>query len=176
VIPGFVLAGGASRRMGRDKALVLLDGVPLAARVAAVLAAGGCEPVSLVGRQPELGGLGWPVVVEAEEDRHPLWGVAAALEASPAPWILICPCDLIHLLPAHVAALLAVGGSCVGWSQGRCHPLLAVVPTAFAAHARTLAAEGAGVHALTGALPPVLLPPKALFDANREEDLSDEAG
>ena len=31
--------------MGRDKATMVVDGVPMAARVAAALAAGGCEQV-----------------------------------------------------------------------------------------------------------------------------------
>ena len=80
--PGFVLAGGRSRRMGRDKALLSVAGVPMALRVARALADGGCRPVTLIGRQPALAGLGLPVLAEARPDgaRHPLWGVAAALE------------------------------------------------------------------------------------------------
>ena len=46
---GIVLAAGASQRMGFPKALLRgADGVPLAARQARLLRAGGCEPVVVV--------------------------------------------------------------------------------------------------------------------------------
>jgi molybdopterin-guanine dinucleotide biosynthesis protein A len=37
-VTGLILAGGASRRMGSDKAFLDVEGVPLIARVHAVLA------------------------------------------------------------------------------------------------------------------------------------------
>ena len=173
IVPGFVLAGGHSRRMGQDKAALLWRGVALAQRVAETLTAGGCAPVTLVGRQPALAELGYPVLAEDEEGAlHPLFGVAAALDASTGfPLILVSPCDLTQLAPEHVAALLAVGGPCVARAQGRIHPLLAVLAPSEASRARALAIRGAGAHALTGALPPVDLPPGALLDANRPSDL-----
>lgn len=46
---GIVLAAGESRRMGMPKALLRgADGVPLAAKQAALLRAGGCDPVAVV--------------------------------------------------------------------------------------------------------------------------------
>jgi molybdopterin-guanine dinucleotide biosynthesis protein A len=46
---GAVLCGGASRRMGRDKALLPLDGLPLAVRVAQALGEAGAAEVVAVG-------------------------------------------------------------------------------------------------------------------------------
>lgn len=175
---GFVLAGGRSLRMGTDKALILLDGEPLGRRLARMLAEVGCDPVWLVGRQPELRALGLPVVAEPgapEDDRHPLWGVAAALRAAaardPEGLALICPCDLTGLRPEHLRLLLARGGPCVARAGGRIHPLLALLPAALAERAETLAAEGAAAHALSAGLDPVDLPEEALHDSNRPEDL-----
>ena len=46
---GAVLTGGLSARMGRDKALLRVDGVPMAVRVATALRAGGADPVAAIG-------------------------------------------------------------------------------------------------------------------------------
>lgn len=49
---GLVLAGGASRRMGRAKATVRIDGVTMLDRVIAALRDGGCAEVLVVGGDP----------------------------------------------------------------------------------------------------------------------------
>lgn len=172
-VQAFVLAGGHSRRMGQDKALTPWRGQALAGHVAAALAAGGCAPVSLVGRQPGLAALGLPVLAEPEEGGlHPLFGVAAALDVSrESPLVLICPCDLPQLEAGHVAALLAVGAPCVARAAGRVHPLLAVLDPALAPRARALALAGGSARELCASLRPVDLPEAALLDANRPTDL-----
>jgi molybdopterin-guanine dinucleotide biosynthesis protein A len=79
-VAGAVLAGGASRRMGRTKALVPIDGVPMAARVAAALRAGGCSPVVLVGGdERELDVLGMPIVADLHPGAGPLGAIVTAL-------------------------------------------------------------------------------------------------
>ena len=72
MIPGFVLAGGRSLRMGQDKALVQLDGIALASRMAHTMSQAGCTQVTLVGRQTYLADLGWPALSETEAGHHPL--------------------------------------------------------------------------------------------------------
>lgn len=47
-ITGVVLAAGAGRRLGRPKAAVLYDGVPLVERAVSTLRAGGCDDVVVV--------------------------------------------------------------------------------------------------------------------------------
>ena len=65
---GAVLTGGRSSRMGRDKATLPVDGVPMAARVADALRRAGAEPVLAVGGdQAALEALGLTWVA----DRHP---------------------------------------------------------------------------------------------------------
>jgi molybdenum cofactor guanylyltransferase len=74
-VAGLLLTGGASRRMGTDKALLMVDGRRLADRAASMLAAV-CEPVLEVG--PGVSGL--PAVREDPPGGGPL----AALEAGSA--------------------------------------------------------------------------------------------
>ena len=48
-----LFAGGRSKRMGRDKALLEVDGIPCIARVVAALVEAGCEPIRIAVAQPE---------------------------------------------------------------------------------------------------------------------------
>ena len=157
--------------MGSDKALIELDGVALAVRVARCLQAGGCISAHLVGRQPELAQLGLPVLVDEGPDRHPLRGVAAALSHSRTDLALFAPCDLISLTPHSVGLLLDHQGPCVAQGPNGMHPLLAVLPRHYAAQALRLAQAGQPAHALVTDLPRVTLPGHELTDANRPVDL-----
>jgi molybdopterin-guanine dinucleotide biosynthesis protein A len=76
---GAILAGGYSRRMGRDKALLPWQGQPLWQRQTAVLRAAGADPVAMVRRadQSELGELCWR---DRRSDCGPLAGLEVALE------------------------------------------------------------------------------------------------
>ena len=104
---GFVLAGGRSSRMGRDKSLLELDGEALVERAGRrVLAAAG--NVTVVGDPERHGRFGWPVVTDLRPGQGPLAGIEAAL-ASPyaADWNLIVACDMPNLNPALLERLLA---------------------------------------------------------------------
>ena len=102
-----MLCGGASTRMGRDKATLAYQGVPLARRVADAL--GACVArVRLVGRAQELRELGLDVVADRHPTRAAMVGVAAALAACEASAVLVAACDLVHLDPRVVLALLAL--------------------------------------------------------------------
>ncbi|HEV7719921.1 MAG TPA: NTP transferase domain-containing protein, partial [Iamia sp.] len=104
---GAVLCGGASRRMGRDKALVPIDGVALARRVADALVAGGCVRVLAVGGDAAaLAALGLEPVLDRWPGEGPLGGLATALSATDeGDRLVLAPCDLLHP-SAVVAALL----------------------------------------------------------------------
>jgi molybdenum cofactor guanylyltransferase len=105
---GAILTGGASRRMGRDKATeVLIDGQPLAQRLAGVLAAAGAtEVISIGGRRDALAGLG----LDARPDRHPgegpLGGILTALLEAGEARVVVLACDLMALDEATVRALV----------------------------------------------------------------------
>ncbi|MFZ5481013.1 MAG: molybdenum cofactor guanylyltransferase [Myxococcota bacterium] len=116
---GNVLAGGLSSRFGSDKAVHLVDGEPMAVRVARVLAEAGLAP-RLVARAPR--GLGLPELIEPDGPRHPLWGVAAALADGDG---FFTPVDLVDLRVEQVRALLAARGRAKG------QPLLGFFPASF---------------------------------------------
>lgn len=153
--------------MGQDKALLPIDGEPLAARTARILTEAGCGAVTLVGNQPELAGLGWPVLREPDGPRHPLRGVAAALASLPGGCALFAPCDLPALTPEAIGRLLASGGPCRADGQH----LLCVLPADLAAQAAESASAGGSVRAFVADLDAIVLPESALLNANRPEDL-----
>lgn len=108
---GVVLCGGRSRRMGTDKALLPIDGVPMARRVADALHAAGAAEVLAVGGDPAaLRSSGLPVVPDEVPDGGPLPATASALRAAAHPLVLVTACDLLqpsHRAMADVVAHLA---------------------------------------------------------------------
>jgi len=105
---GAVLCGGASRRMGRDKALLSIDGVTMAARVAAALHAAGAHGVYAVGGDAVgLERVGLFVVPDDEPGAGPFPATLTALRAATAPVVLVVSCDLRDPDPAVMTATLA---------------------------------------------------------------------
>lgn len=85
--------GGASSRMGTDKAELLLEGRSFVQRIAEELIAV-TNSVTLVGKGSEKMQLNLPSVPDIYENWGALGGVHSALSASHAPWSLIVACDL----------------------------------------------------------------------------------
>lgn len=105
VFEGFVLAGGRSSRMGRDKALLPLDGSTLVEQIAArVRAAAGS--VTLIGSPDRYSGLGLPVAADLIANCGPIGGIYTALKISSAPWNLIVACDMPAVTAGFLARLL----------------------------------------------------------------------
>jgi molybdopterin-guanine dinucleotide biosynthesis protein A len=107
-----VLAGGMSRRMGTDKALIRLDpaGPTLLESVLDRIAAVADRRFIIATDRPEYAAFGVPV----EPDRYPgaaaLGGIATALEVSAGAPCLVVPCDLPFLnlsLLSHLATRAA---------------------------------------------------------------------
>lgn len=95
---GVVLCGGASSRMGTDKALLGSPGAPLAIRVADAIAGAGAGEVVLVGGNGDrLSGLGRSWVPDEVPGAGPLGGLATASRRFPGTELLVCACDLPRL-------------------------------------------------------------------------------
>jgi molybdopterin-guanine dinucleotide biosynthesis protein A len=109
---GFVLCGGGSRRMGRDKALLPISaaGEPLLVHVARVVAVA-TGSATLVGPRDRYGELGWPLVEDDPPGDGPLGGVIAALGASAAERCLIVACDMPWLSVDGLRAVLDLPSS-----------------------------------------------------------------
>ncbi|MEI7548157.1 MAG: molybdenum cofactor guanylyltransferase [Actinomycetota bacterium] len=103
-----MLCGGASARMGRDKAFVAYDGIAMVQRVSATLGAAGCDVVVAVGGDaPALTAAGLACVPDEFPGEGPLGGVITALHHLRGHRaVMVVACDLPLLTPATVAAVL----------------------------------------------------------------------
>jgi molybdenum cofactor guanylyltransferase len=125
-----ILAGGASRRMGRDKLLLEVGGVSLLRRVQDAISAL-CEDVILVGRSAApLEGVRL-IPDERSGLQGPLAGLEAGLAAARHRPVFVAAGDLPFLPTELVGALLErleQAGACVvvPFHGGRLHPLCAV--------------------------------------------------
>ena len=92
-VQGFILVGGASRRMGQDKAQLRLGPETLLERIAAELSPV-TSSVTLVGSPQAYVGHSLPTVPDVYEKWGALGGIHAALSAAKTDWIIVIACDL----------------------------------------------------------------------------------
>jgi molybdopterin-guanine dinucleotide biosynthesis protein A len=92
-IEGFILAGGASSRMGADKSTLTFDGETFVARIARALASVASR-VSVVSARENQCDAGLPIVRDVYAGAGALGGLHAALAACRAPWAAVVSCDL----------------------------------------------------------------------------------
>lgn len=100
-----LLIGGASSRMGRDKAKIEYDGVPAATRLSRLLG-GLFEEVLIVGGDPPQGAVGRRVP-DVPGPQCALRGIVSALAAARAERVLVLATDLPCVTPDLLLALVA---------------------------------------------------------------------
>lgn len=127
---GFILAGGASSRMGADKAALRLGGETFVGRIAGALRAV-APRVRVVSSRHAGEAWGLPVVSDVFESRGALGGLHAALAHAEAPRVVVVSCDLPFVtgeLFARLVGLAAPEFEAVAPVQrdGRPQPLCAV--------------------------------------------------
>ena len=149
-----VLIGGASTRMGADKAQLPFAGAPAATRASRLLASLFGD-VALVGAAPPGDAIGRSVD-DGTGERCALRGVAAALAAASTDRVLVVATDLVLLTPELVLGLVAWPEADVVLPRidGLIEPLCALWRRApVLERARTqLAAERFALHALVAQL------------------------
>ncbi|MGK2319851.1 molybdenum cofactor guanylyltransferase [Gordonia rhizosphera] len=155
-LAGIVLAGGRSRRMGRDKAGIDWEGEPMLARVVRVVGER-CRPVLVVASEDSaayraLHGTGGPEaqwVTDEEPGTGPLGGLAVGLAqaaAAGARWAFVCATDM-PLISAELIDELRRGvtssvQAVIAHDMGRDHPMAALYRTDASEVIAGLAAQG----------------------------------
>jgi molybdopterin-guanine dinucleotide biosynthesis protein A len=142
---GFVMAGGRSRRMGRDKALLPWGAGTLLDHAIARLGVVCAEVRVLSGSEPRYGDRGRPVDLDAIPDAGPLAGLAAALAAAAPRPALLLGVDMPFATPEllrHLCGALPGWDAVVPASDAGPEPLCAAYATACLEPVRAALAAG----------------------------------
>ena len=142
---GAVLAGGKSSRMGRNKALLRIDGEPLWQRQLHVLKEAGASPVWLV-QAPGQRALTRGVLRDTVRNAGPLAGLHAVLAQCRSGHIAVLAVDLPYIEPAWFARLVklcAPGIGAVARTRDGYEPLAAIYPCEALAEAEGRLNKGA---------------------------------
>jgi molybdopterin-guanine dinucleotide biosynthesis protein A len=87
-----ILAGGESKRMGRDKAALPFNGETLLQRVIACV-----QPLfvqTLVSVRQPRADVALPQICDMQADSGPLAGLVSTLESVTTPWVFVVACDM----------------------------------------------------------------------------------
>lgn len=103
-LTGFILAGGKSTRLGRDKVVLPYSGETLLARTVA-LASKFCREIYVSGRDPHTLGIDLPWMLDDEPGMGPLGGILTGLTRLNRP-LLVLACDLPMLDEGTVTKLV----------------------------------------------------------------------
>lgn len=142
----FVLTGGQSARMGRDKALLPYRGATLVQWIAAqALEAAG--QVALIGAPQRYSHLGLPCLPESYPGCGPLSGIEAALRHAGPGWSLIVACDMPNLTAGLMRGLLAAAAGSSAQVVAAVPPGLRPEPLCSAWHSSALTAVQAALDA-----------------------------
>ena len=97
LVSAIILAGGQSRRMGRDKALIDFEGKPIIARVIDTLHVLTDDVVVVSNRTDVYSSFGVRVVPDYDPPCGPLGGIAVGLQAVRHPLAVVVACDMPFL-------------------------------------------------------------------------------
>ena len=148
---GAVIAGGLSRRMGRDKAFLKFGGEPLIHRQVRVLRECGAQEILISGRRgTDYSSPGTVVLYDEFDGTGPLSGLIAALKAAKYPLILALAVDMPLITPITLLKLVMSVEGCgvVPRDEARFQPLAALYPKSLLPIAERRAESGRILDAL----------------------------
>jgi len=106
-VRGYILAGGKSSRMGRDKRFIEVDGISLIEKSIRLLESVLGERPALVGDNLNSHLFGdFEILKDAIADKGPVGGLVSCLRHCDAEWALVLPVDMPHLARSEIEALL----------------------------------------------------------------------
>jgi molybdenum cofactor guanylyltransferase len=111
-VAGVILAGGRSRRMGSNKALLPFGGRPLIAHALEILRPLFAEVLIVANEPLPYAALGVPVLADRVPDKGPLGGICTALASSRHPRAFCLACDMPLASPAIIARLCRLAPDC----------------------------------------------------------------
>ena len=127
-----ILAGGESRRMGRDKAWVEIEGRTLLGLAVEKARELGCAEVFVSGRAGEdYSALECPVLLDLEPGFGPVAGIERGLHECTSPLLLVLAVDLPQMTVAFLRKMFRRCDRFAGAIprlQGRLEPLAAIYP------------------------------------------------
>ena len=158
-----ILAGGRSRRMGCDKALLPVGGVPMLQRVIDAAQSLSNQRILVSNHSERHASFGWPLLADAFPDAGPLGGLATALRHATTSHLLLLACDMPFLTPGLLHHLIEQAGShqaVVPDSDDGLQPLCAVYTCSIAPLVEaSIAAGQLGVRKFVAQLDTHIIPP-----------------
>jgi len=140
-----ILAGGKSRRMGTDKALLEIDGKKNVLRLQNLLEPYFDDTILSISAEKEISFKNITVVKDLEEGHGPLMGIYSSLEASRSPVNFVIACDIPVVNMTLLFELLAQSEeydiAAPSFAEGQCEPLFAVYTKAAAPAAQKVLKE-----------------------------------
>lgn len=132
ILSAVLLAGGESRRMGRDKATIVFEGSPLWQRQMELLRSLRPERIFVSARQrPSWLPLETELLLDEPPSRGPLSGLTRALERMPTSHLIVLAVDMPFMTGEQMRALWSlatIGCGVLPMAGKRAEPLAAIYP------------------------------------------------
>ncbi len=128
-IAGVILAGGASRRFGSNKAMAEYHGIPLIQHAARTLETIFKNRIIVTNDPASYSFLGWPTVPDIHKNAGPLAGIHTAMRSLPDQNFFITGCDMPLLNPNLIRYLCTRPGNwdvVIPWTDEGPEPLHAL--------------------------------------------------